>query len=223
MPKSRYVLGEKVGRLIIISKTDKRKNGQVVWLCECDCGNISEIPTGYLQSGDTKTCGRCNNKWYIYEDICECVVKSNNGEIKTFIIDSKDYEFISIRNWYINESGYVISWMDKKHIRLHRLIINPNDGFDIDHINGNTLDNRRKNLRICTRQQNSMNQKNHSNNTSGKSGVTFNKKSKKWCVSIGYKYKRIFIGYYKTKDEAINARMKAEKEYYGEYARNEAK
>lgn len=222
MGKSRYILGQRIGKLVIVAKTNQRKNGQVMWMCKCDCGNVITLPTGYLQSGDTSTCGRCNNKWNIFADRCECIVSSKNGDNKTFIIDPEDYDKVSTKVWHINDFGYVISWINGKHCRLHRLIMEPPNNMDIDHINHNTLDNRKCNLRICTRQQNSMNQKKKINNTSGTPGVVFDKRSNFWMATIKYKYKRIYLGCYKSKDDAIKSRKCGEQKYYGEYAHKEA-
>jgi hypothetical protein len=81
----------------------------------------------------------------------------------------------------------------------------------VDHINGNSLDNRRDNLRLVTPQQNAMNRGPQINNTSGYKGVSWNKRSKKWQVSVRYKceqtgkYKNKHIGLYDDKEEAARA------------------
>jgi len=83
----------------------------------------------------------------------------------------------------------------------------------IDHINGNPSDNRIANLRDCTLSQNARNQKLSSRNTSGKIGVTFNKRAQKWRAWIKVDKKTISLGYHYTKAEAIAARCAAEKIY----------
>lgn len=100
-----------------------------------------------------------------------------------------------------------------KLIELHRLIMGFPENKIIDHINGNTLDNRRNNLRICSNSENIIKGKLRTNNKSGVSGVRFDKERKKWTASIKIMYKQHFLGQFKTKKEAIMARKEAEKEY----------
>lgn len=110
---------------------------------------------------------------------------------------------------------------------MHRVIMERMIGRElkrsemIDHINGNSLDNRRANLRIATNSQNQGNYKNRSNNTSGHRGVHYCKdgyRKKCWAASIQPKGKKlIYLGRYLTKEEAIEAYEKAAKQYFGEY------
>src|SRR5882672_2771828 len=73
------------------------------------------------------------------------------------------------------------------HIHLHRMIMgNPPKNMDVDHINGDTLDNRRENLRICTHAENARNCGARSHNKSGIKGVNFDRKRNKWLALITY-------------------------------------
>ena len=90
----------------------------------------------------------------------------------------------------------------------------------IDHINHNTLDNRKQNLRIVTRVQNQMNMSKRKDNTSGFTGVHFNKRSDKWMATIQVNYKSINLGTFKNKEDAIEARKKAEEKYFGKESYN---
>lgn len=88
-----------------------------------------------------------------------------------------------------------------------------------DHKNRNTFDNRRENLRPATQSQNARNQSIPINNTSGVMGVGWHKRKQQWQVRIHDKTNhRKCIGYFSNKDDAIRARLIAEKEYYGEFA-----
>ena len=91
-------------------------------------------------------------------------------------------------------------------------------GKNYDHINRNPLDNRKLNLRPCNLFQNAMNSSIMSNNTSGITGVNWHKNEQKWVARIQYYNNRILLGYFNNKDDAIKARLKAEKEYFGEFA-----
>lgn len=94
------------------------------------------------------------------------------------------------------------------------------DGLVMDHINRNKLDNSRENLRHCTQQQNSWNNTRKKTNKSGCSGIYWDKTKMKWQAAITVNYKKKFLGYYKNKDDAINARLEAEKLYFGDHAKN---
>lgn len=88
---------------------------------------------------------------------------------------------------------------------------------DVDHINGKKLDNRRKNLRVYTRSQNSMNTGIPSNNTSGVKGVYKCKTTGRWATEIKVNGKKIWLGRFNTLDEAKEVRAKAEKKYFREF------
>ena len=103
-----------------------------------------------------------------------------------------------------------------ENIFFHKIITNYEL---VDHKNQNKLDNRKENLRPCTQSQNMQNVRRKINNTSGIIGVTYYKKSKKWVARINpTKGNRIFLGQFANKEDAIIARLKAEKEYYKEFA-----
>ena len=91
----------------------------------------------------------------------------------------------------------------------------------IDHINGNTLDNRIENLRSATNQENGKNRAIGTNNTSGAIGVYWSIDKSKWLVKINKNGKRKHIGYFKNKDDAISARAKANLEcgYHANHGR----
>ena len=150
-----------------------------------------------------------------YEDHAEIVMHNKqHEETGRAIIDLNDVDKVRGYKWSLRKTGYVISGGG---MFLHRLIMNPPDNMVIDHINHNPLDNRKENLRICTQQQNSMNKAISSNNTSGVTGVYFDKRRNKWMTYITYNNRRIFLGYFNTKEDAIETRRAAEIKYFGDY------
>ena len=137
-----------------------------------------------------------------------------------FYFDLEDYELIKDYTWFehIRKDGYHLleAWdsnLQKKVKMWHVLGLKYHD-----HINRNTLDNRRDNLRPATAAENSRNCSKMSNNTSGVTGVTWREKHQKWEVSIQINGNRLWFGEFSDKDEAIKTRLQAEVYYYGEFA-----
>jgi hypothetical protein len=115
----------------------------------------------------------------------------------------------------ISKTGYVFIRINGVGYKAHRLAwlyihgVNPEG--DLDHINGNGLDNRIENLRVVTPLENQRNRKLNKNNKSGTLGVRYRKDKCKWIAYIKYNHKSVSLGSFKTKDEAIKARKQAEK------------
>jgi hypothetical protein len=152
------------------------------------------------------------------------------------LIDDEDYEIIKKYKWkYKNRSDCLIYFYDTIYdpikyintkngsieITLHREILGCkyNDGKIVDHISGNTLDNRKCNLRRATNKQNSRNRKNV--NPTGFKGVIYRTNCKKWQARIWTDIKRVSLGYYNTPQEAHTAYCEASKKYHGEFGRTE--
>ena len=87
-----------------------------------------------------------------------------------------------------------------------------------DHIDRNELNNRKYNLRKCTKKDNNRNRSLPSNNTSGAMGVNWERRRNKWRSRIVVDEKEIYLGTFQNKEDAIKARLKAEAKYYGEFA-----
>lgn len=144
------------------------------------------------------------------------------------IIDDEDYEKISKYKWYslknrnrIIATARVTINKKRKRIQLHRIILNMTDPkIIVDHINRNTLDNRKCNLRICTNQQNCMNVGKNKNSTSGYKGVSLKRciNEDRWQSNIGYNFKHIYLGLYQTKEEAAKAYDRKALELFGDFA-----
>lgn len=122
--------------------------------------------------------------------------------------------------------GYIEIWILGRRLLAHRVAWFLYYGVwpekELDHINHIVYDNRIENLREVCRTINSRNQSLYKTNTSGICGVRFNKSRSKWEATIGIGGgKRKFLGRFKHKEDAINARLSAEKEL--EYHHNHGK
>jgi len=140
-------------------------------------------------------------------DYYEIIIYNNKSvEVARTLIDKEDYEKCKDIKWGPSSIGYIGS----SNFSLHIFILGEKKGFDIDHINHNTLDNRKRNLRHCSHSENCMNQK--------AKGYSWSKDKQKWVARITVNYKRIHLGYFKTESEAIKARHDGEIKYFGKYA-----
>ena len=134
--------------------------------------------------------------------IVQQIKTSKDEEI---IIDEDEFNNLKQYTWYIS-NGYVLGKINNKQIRLHRYIMKCDNIIKVvDHINKNPLDNRKSNLRICTRQQNNCNSTKRKNATSKYHGVYFNKRSKSWNTSCSIDGKFKHIGYFKNEIDAAKA------------------
>lgn len=152
----------------------------------------------------------------------ELVINSTKFGKHIVLYDEGDHELISGFKWYVIKhhtgrfycTSIAIPRKNIKTVLMHRLIMNAPLGQIIDHANGNSLDNRKHNLRFATSSQNQANRKIHRNNTTGFKGVCYNKRSKSFVVSSGNNH----IGYFKNKIDAAIAYNKYAQENFGEFA-----
>ncbi len=145
------------------------------------------------------------------------------------IVDTADYEWLMQWKWHYRPTGYafragkIVKGKRGKYIRMHRLIMNPPDDMEIDHINMDGLDNRRGNLRICTKAENARNGIGRKKRKSKYKGVYFNKHPhhfrKPWYSHIVCNHKIYYNGNFLTEIEAAHAYNEAAKRLHGEFAR----
>jgi len=137
------------------------------------------------------------------------------GENKIAIIDNKDFLRMKRFHWYKSSNGYIYD--SKTMIMLHRYVMRATGNEVIDHINRDKTDNRKSNLRKCTKSENAYNSKVKINNTSKVTGVWFRKDTNKWVAEIKHEYKKISLGCFADKDDAIKARKEAERIYCNDF------
>ena len=216
------------------------------WHCICDCEehNLVDVKHSHLKDGTSKSCGCCRRECGIKmiknaQEACKKPLKDNptlelnltddkhepfgkfrcdNDDSVEVYFSMSDFDTIKDVCWHIEHThnGYV-RVRDKKSQSMHQLF-----GMkDADHINRNALDNRRENLDdTATRTDQSHNQKLSVNNTSGVKGVRYERDglSRPWRAELKNYGEYVLRNYYKTKDEAIIARLNAEMQYLSERA-----
>lgn len=142
---------------------------------------------------------------------------------KIALIDDQDYPLVKEYSWHAyysphNQEWYGATKIGDRTIYMHRFIMDAPSNVEVDHINRNGLDNRRANLRLASRQQNSWNGKLRSGGTSIYRGVNWAWGRECWEAKIRTKDKRIWLGYFPSEIEAAKAYDNAAREYHGEFA-----
>lgn len=145
------------------------------------------------------------------------------------IVDDEDYEMLMRHKWYAFKGTAKTFYARtnvrcpeaksrQQNIKMHRVIMNYPES-KIDHINGNGLDNRKCNLRLCNQSQNKQNMDKRIDNTSGFKGVTYCKRNKKFIAQIFVNNYNKNLGAYICKEDAARAYDLAAAKYFGEFAR----
>ena len=163
------------------------------------------------------------NEFYVdknNDSISYIIIRNRQNEnIAEVTVDTEDVDRIIKYKWTIGTWGYPSAIINNESVFLHRFILNEYDKNKIpDHINRNILDNRKSNLRIANKSDNAANSKIPKNNTSGVKGVSWSKQANGWRTYLTKHNHRYELGVFKDKEEAIEARLNAEKEYFGEFA-----
>lgn len=234
------LVGKVFGRLTVLEQADDyiTPNGIHVarWLCECSCleHNKIKVVGNKLKNYHTQSCGclqkdRASQIHKKYNSYSEKLV-DEHGEYyigwtfntnNEFYFDADDFDLIKNFCWYehINsKTGYhsleTTEHKTQKHFRMHQLI----GAKYRDHADRNPLNNRKFNLREAEHKQNMQNRSVPKNNTSGVIGVSWDKQREKWCARIRINGTQRTLGRFDNKEDAIIARLKAEQQYFGEFA-----
>lgn len=149
---------------------------------------------------------------------------------KVALVDDRDYGYLMAWKWraskqkngdfYAKRRARVKPGEKQSSIYMHRVILAAPKDMLVDHRNTNTLDNRRKNLRLCSKSENAHNCGVRSDNTSGHRGICWHKRAKKWMVRLKSDNVDKYLGVFADLQDAINARKAAEEKYVGEFAFN---
>jgi len=153
-------------------------------------------------------------------------IKLSRGRIA--LVDDNDFGRINAHKWHLNNPRhccYAERNVPMKNgngftaMRMHREIMNAPDGMEVDHIDGNGLNNQKSNLRLCTHSQNQANRKMQKNNRSGFRGVSWRKRERRWAAVVSIDGKRRYLGYFISIYDAAKARDNVVASHFGDFAK----
>ena len=136
------------------------------------------------------------------------------------VIDAQDVAIVRRYRWIRNTSGYAQASdrrREKRTVLMHRLILGVVDG-EVDHIDHDPLNNRRSNLRQCTRAQNCQNRAPKRSQRSKFKGVAWDARRKKWRAQIHVQRRQIGLGRFTDESEAARAYDRAARVHFGAFA-----
>lgn len=231
--------GKTFGRLTVIQQADDyveplSGTRHAQWLCECSCEEHNQVvvmQSSLKKKNPTQSCGCLQkekmknvlHKVNLYseklsDEYGDYFIGYASNTNNKFYVDSDDFDKIKDLCWIeiVNKRGYhqlTTTDDDGKTIAMHVFL-----GFKWhDHADRNPLNNRKHNLRLCSRQENNRNKSIRSNNTSGITGVYFDKRAKKWTAELStgdFRFREAFNNF----DDAVKARLKVENELFGPFA-----
>lgn len=213
------ITGRRFGFLTAIKPTRKNKSGNAYWLVRCDCGEQEERLLNGLRSAEKKgtrsKCRSCRsrNSFSISENCVEIDVSTRKIPDAVCKVDKDDVDLLISGKcrWHahVGNTGlvYVEGRWNGKLVLIHRIIMDAPCGMQVDHIDGDTLNNCKSNLRLVS---NSDNRKNMAIDRRSKTGVVgVNPCGDRFRVTINSRW----IGEYTSFDEAVAVRKRLEKEY----------
>lgn len=139
------------------------------------------------------------------------------------MVDDEDYAILSRYSWSLDRKGYAKTSAFGTTIKMHRFLLNAPKNKQVDHIDGNPLNNQKENLRLCNNSQNQANRGKPKTKkletTSIYKGVHLRKDLNKWTARIGFNGTRKHLGHFNTQEEAAKAYNKSALELFGEFAK----
>lgn len=142
-------------------------------------------------------------------------LSGNKGAGKSVKVSPEDYDWASQQRWHLSQR-YASRRRNGRVEALHRLIAGAAPGQHVDHINRDPLDNRRENLRLCTPAENAWNMRAHQDAMSRYKGVTFAEGV--WIAQVGHHRRSVYIGAFRTEEEAARAYDAVALHLFGEFA-----
>lgn len=199
--------GHVFGQLTVYGHDEARPG---YWLVHCSCGAERSVYYGHLTTGRQVSCG-CRKR--LARSTHEPGVL-DLGRGRLAFVSPRDAKRVAPYCWYLDASGYPAATIRGRRVRLHVFL----RGRDVDHRDGDKLNNRRENLRKCTPTQNAWNQRRRRTNRSGFKGVD-RYVDGRWRARIKAHGVTTFLGYFPTADEAARAYDAAARVQHGEFAR----
>jgi hypothetical protein len=148
------------------------------------------------------------------------------------LVDDDDYAWLKCHGWVSTTTGggrvragrWVREDGRRRFVYMYRQILEMHgllpDGHEVDHLNGNTLDNRKANLRACTRSENLRNRSGSRLSKTGAKGVSWNATNRNWNAQIGLNGRKKHLGTFSSLEDAKAAYDAAAKEHFGDFARS---
>lgn len=215
------VIGDAPDRIDSSGKHHKR------YLCQCKCGN-ELVKDFYKLKNGAKMCRECylkvlpdngipfERKENVYDLSGEYGVGWTTNTNHEFYFDLEDYDTISSYCWYESNRGYIVAYGrgNGRDVKMHQLLCCKG----CDHINRLPYDNRKFNLRECKQCDNTKNRSLPKSNTSGFIGVSYDKRACKWLAYLCCDNVLHRLGLHEDKLDAIIARLRVEKEFFGGFA-----
>lgn len=146
-------------------------------------------------------------------------LRGKYGEGRSTLVDPDVYAWAKHFAWFCFRNGYVFTTTGGQAKTLHRILMGEPEGFDVDHVNRDRLDNRRANLRLATRSQNSANRlRSKAPGASKYKGVRCGRYGN-WFAQITVAYRTLYLGTHPTEEDAARAYDAAARLHFGEFAR----
>lgn len=159
-----------------------------------------------------------DNEYVLYKDFAELIITRTNGEKIYSQVDLDKVDYIKQKHWHYTTSGYIRSSKSDGYVLLHRYLKNAQNSEMVDHIDGNTLNNKMSNLRFCDLKQNGQNSRNR-HKPNGIIGVRKDKRCKSsYRAQIYFSSNKHIEKTFRNEEYAIIRRLTWELMYFGEFA-----